>query len=75
MGAPHANTWIRLTLAALEYARVPAEDDRAFMRARDRLRKAAVAYRDELAQEREAETLARLKAGMAALDAAMDGAA
>jgi hypothetical protein len=47
MGAPrHATSWAQLTEAALEYASASSEDDLAFLRARDRLRKAAVLYRE-----------------------------
>lgn len=41
----HASLWDRLTEAALAYADADTVDDgRDFLRARDRLRKAAIAY-------------------------------
>jgi hypothetical protein len=42
-GPRHATEWERLTEASLKYAEA-SDDDREFMKARDRLRKAAIAY-------------------------------
>lgn len=44
LAEPYASPWERLTAAALAYADVDDGDEEAFARARDRLRKAAVAY-------------------------------
>lgn len=58
-GARYESAWARLVQSALDYARASSEDDRAFVLARDRLRKNALSYaaRQEAWTEVDPETL------------------